>query len=87
MGYARVLRTAFGIAITGLAIGISQAGAATAGETGTIIGRENCEETARMYRDAGYNARCYHIRGERFYVQYDKPRDGEMPSTGSFGSS
>ncbi|WP_029932495.1 hypothetical protein [Nocardia otitidiscaviarum] len=73
-------------AITVVGIGMS-GGTATAGETGTIIGRKNCEDTARMYRDMGYkNVRCYHIHGDRYYVSFDSPRSNK-PSTGSFGSS
>ncbi|WP_282781733.1 MULTISPECIES: hypothetical protein [unclassified Nocardia] len=77
-----------GIAATIAALGIVTAGGtATAGETDTIIGREECQRVAKMYRDAGYTgARCYHIHGDRYYVSYDEPRDSR-PSTGSFGSS
>ncbi|WP_029925525.1 hypothetical protein [Nocardia otitidiscaviarum] len=73
-------------AITVLGIGMS-GGTATAGETGTIIGREECQRVAKMYRDAGYTGvRCNHIHGDRYYVRYDDPRSSR-PSTGSFGSS
>ncbi|MFC7425849.1 hypothetical protein [Nocardia tengchongensis] len=70
--------------MTALVLG---AGAANAGETGTIIGSKACEEVAKMYRDMGYTARCYHIHGDRYYVNFEKPRPGALPSTGSAGSS
>ncbi|MFD9615570.1 hypothetical protein ACFWWS_40065, partial [Streptomyces sp. NPDC059083] len=62
-----------GIAAAAMGLG---AGPANAGETGTIIGRNACEETAKMYREMGYSARCNHIHDERYYVSYDKPRPG-----------
>ncbi|MFE2994294.1 hypothetical protein ACFXG4_05090 [Nocardia sp. NPDC059246] len=73
-----------GIAVVAMGVGV---GPANAGETPTIIGRKACEDTAKMYRDMGYSARCYLIHGDRFYVQFDKPRPGTRPSTGSAGSS
>lgn len=68
------------------AVGLG-AGPANAGETGTIYGRKACEETVKMYREMGYNARCNHIGGESYYVHYDRPKPGSRPSTGSAGSS
>lgn len=59
---------------------------ASAGETGTIYGKNACEAVERQYERAGYNARCNHIHGEQYYVFYT-PRSSGMPSTGSFGSS
>ncbi|MFE3572570.1 hypothetical protein ACFXON_24495, partial [Bacillus subtilis] len=44
-----------GIAVAAVGLG---AGPANAGETGTIYGRKACEETVKMYREMGYNARC-----------------------------
>lgn len=75
----------------GIASGIATAalmlaaGTANAGETDTIIGQRACESVAKQYRDMGYTARCNHIHDDRYYVSFDKPREGSRPSTGSFG--
>jgi hypothetical protein len=70
------------IGIAAAGIGFA-AGPASAYETGTIIGRDNCQEVARQYKAMGYSARCNHIHGDRYYVYYEK---SDRPSTGSFGS-
>ncbi len=58
---------------------------AAATDTGRIWGREACEHEAQEYRAMGYNARCYNTHDEWFYVNYEKPRPGQAPSTGSAG--
>jgi hypothetical protein len=78
----RLAQSLFVVAVTAAGMGLA-AGTASAGETGVIYGRDNCQEVARQYKAMGYSARCNHIHGDRYYVYYEK---SNRPSTGSFGS-
>ncbi|WP_280248760.1 hypothetical protein [Nocardia abscessus] len=78
----RLAQSLLVIGIAAAGIGFT-AGAASAGETGAIIGLRQCEEVAKQYKAMGYSARCNHIHGDRYYVYYEK---SNRPSTGSFGS-
>lgn len=60
---------------------------ASADETGNIYGREACESVRDQYRAQGFNARCNHVGGEWYYVNFSKPKPGERPNSGSAGSS
>ncbi|MFF4026927.1 hypothetical protein ACFYY5_29165 [Nocardia elegans] len=60
---------------------------ASATDSPPVYGRQACYQLEDQYRAMGYNTRCYNTQGDWFYVHYEKPRPGELPSTGSAGSS
>lgn len=62
-------------------------GTASATDSPPVYGRKNCYALEDQYRAMGYNARCYNTQGDWFYVHYEKPRPGQLPSSGSAGSS
>lgn len=83
--YGRTLLTTATV-VAGAALFLA-APVASAAETGNIYGREACEQVRDQYRAMGYNARCNHVHGDIYYVNYSKPKPGERPNSGSAGSS